>query len=409
MNSSKVDASSDAMREITAIDLTHAAPRKQPYETPSPVVKVKDIRWIFRPAGRDYGRTVRHRIRTGSICLSMAEIVLNQLDELHYTIEMPGQKPIEGTRSPGWLAVKADGKWTKFGVRHFWQNCPKELFVSKDGIGVRLWAGNEPFEWEGGLAKTHEVVLDLSPDKPETMHLDPLRAIMPPAWVCGTEAAGALMPANAGVAADASLLGGAAGDRHAAVGQRHAVRLSRLRRRLHGRPVQGQERVPGSRVRRRRTTSCSQFLRTGEPWYLRCRPRPWPATRPTSTPSNFTRPAVEAQPAAHHHRGRARPRLPPRPAAALPADRRAAAAGDGRAKWATGSPATLEQRRGRRQRAADRLVAVRADRPLRGHPRPEVPARPARRCATGCSTGRRRRASSRSAGTTASRSSTASP
>jgi formylglycine-generating enzyme required for sulfatase activity len=175
------------------LTLTHAALRKPPYETPSPVVKVRDIRWIFRPAGTI--SEVRFGTESGPVDLPVdGDIVLNQPDELHYTIDIPGQKSIVGTRSPGWLAVNVDGKWTRFGVRHFWQNCPKQLFVSKDGFGVRLWAGKEPFEWEGGLAKTHEIILEISPDKPDTMHLDPLRAVIPPAWVCGTKAAGALMP-----------------------------------------------------------------------------------------------------------------------------------------------------------------------------------------------------------------------
>ncbi|NLH16205.1 MAG: SUMF1/EgtB/PvdO family nonheme iron enzyme [Phycisphaerae bacterium] len=175
------------------LTVTHAVARKQPYETPNPVVKVKDIRWVFRPAGEI--TAVRFGSESGVVDVPVdSEVVLDQPDELHYTIERPGQKPIEGTRSPGWLGVQANGRWTKFGLRHFWQNCPKQLFVSKDNFGVRLWAGKEPFEWEGGLAKTHEVVLEMSLDKPETMHLDPLRAVIPPAWVCGTKAAGALMP-----------------------------------------------------------------------------------------------------------------------------------------------------------------------------------------------------------------------
>ncbi len=183
----------NGMCQILRPTLIHAVARKQPYETPSPVVKVKDIRWIFRPAGEI--TAVRFGTESGPVDFPVeGEIVLNQPDELHYTIERVGQKPIEGTRSPGWLAVQANGQWTKFGVRHFWQNCPKQLFASKESFGVRLWAGKEPFEWEGGLAKTHEVVLEMSPDKPETMHLDPLRAVIPPAWVCGTKAAGALMP-----------------------------------------------------------------------------------------------------------------------------------------------------------------------------------------------------------------------
>lgn len=190
---SQVIFTSNGMRQILCPTLIHAVPRKLPYETPNPAVKVKDVRWIFRPAGQI--SAVRFGTESESVDLPVdGEVVLNQPDELHYTIEQAGQKPIEGTRSPGWIAVQANGQWTKFGVRHFWQNCPKQLFVSKDGFGVRLWASKEPFEWEGGLAKTHEVIVEISPDKPDTMHLEPLRAVIPPAWVCGTKAAGALMP-----------------------------------------------------------------------------------------------------------------------------------------------------------------------------------------------------------------------
>ncbi len=81
-------------------------------------------------------------------------------------------------------------------MRHFWQNHSKTLFLDQHLIGVRLWSGSEPFLWEGGLAKTHELVIDVSQAMPARCEMAPLRAVAPPQWMCGTQAAGALLPRN---------------------------------------------------------------------------------------------------------------------------------------------------------------------------------------------------------------------
>jgi formylglycine-generating enzyme required for sulfatase activity len=119
---------------------------------------------------------------------------LLQPDDLNFTARRGDDSIAKGTRSPGWLAVQGRSGWVSVGLRHFWQNHPKALFCSPESVGVRLWAGVRPFEWEGGLAKTHEIVLDFSEAQPSSMDLEPLRVIQPAAWACGTQALGPIVP-----------------------------------------------------------------------------------------------------------------------------------------------------------------------------------------------------------------------
>jgi hypothetical protein len=119
-----------------------------------------------------------------------------QFDDLNFEILGDGKKVAKGTRLPGWLAMPANKGWLILGVRHFWQNHPKELFIMPRAVGVRLWAGRsatDGFDWEGGLAKTHEIIVDFSEGRPTNYELSPLRVTMPPAWACGTEALGGSM------------------------------------------------------------------------------------------------------------------------------------------------------------------------------------------------------------------------
>lgn len=64
-------------------------------------------------------------------------------------------------------AVLGDEQATvTFACRHPWHNAPKEIDVTSKSIRLELypeWA--EPLEWYRGVAKTHEIVLDLRPAK----------------------------------------------------------------------------------------------------------------------------------------------------------------------------------------------------------------------------------------------------
>lgn len=159
----------------------------------APPIAVADasawLRLPGRPALSLYGND-RHGVEP----LPAGErMELLQPDDLRYRVLGDGKEVARGTRLPGWLAFEDQG-WTLIGSRHFWQNCPRSLALTQQSVGLRLWAGLEPFEWEGGLAKTHEMVIDWSPDKPAGFEMEPLRAVLPPAWVCGTQAAGPLVP-----------------------------------------------------------------------------------------------------------------------------------------------------------------------------------------------------------------------
>jgi formylglycine-generating enzyme required for sulfatase activity len=117
-------------------------------------------------------------------------ILVSQPNDLSFQIIRDAENINKGTRAPGWLAVDGKAGWITLGVRRFWQNHPVALFAGRDSIGARLWAGPQPLQWEGGLAKTHEIIVDFSGDKPQQCQLSPLRATAPPAWTCGTEALG---------------------------------------------------------------------------------------------------------------------------------------------------------------------------------------------------------------------------
>ncbi|MBK9138880.1 MAG: formylglycine-generating enzyme family protein [Verrucomicrobia bacterium] len=189
----------------------HAQARQPPWEDLKPQVAVSDWRvalWLANPARQwVIGR------ETGELVLGKATMVaLHQPDDLSYRITTgdvelvtgrpaPDRKAASiteatGTRAPGWISAAGEPGSVTLGVRDFWQNHPKALFSFGPLFGVRLWAGDTPMVWEGGLAKTHEFVIELA-DAPAVPGVAPLLGIVPPAWACGSEAAGALLPRDA--------------------------------------------------------------------------------------------------------------------------------------------------------------------------------------------------------------------
>lgn len=181
----RVEATAGSSRVHALLTLTHKAPR-------TALVNIRNATVRFNvPTAHNVAILGADR---GSAVVPDGRLVtLDQLDDLRYEIHRDGARTAEGTRAPGWIATGGADGWLTLGVRHFWQDAPKQLFATPQSVGVRLWAGKEPFDWEGGLAKTHEIILDLGAARPEQVELDPLRASMPPAWACGTEAFGAPM------------------------------------------------------------------------------------------------------------------------------------------------------------------------------------------------------------------------
>lgn len=124
-----------------------------------------------------------------------APVELAQGNDLRFEVEAQGEPALEGTRAAGWIAGQRDGMWHVVAVPHFWQNHPASLAVTPQGIVFRMWHGSQPFDWEGGLAKTWEIIIDTAREQPKAVHTTPLRLSIPPAWSCGTNAIGApLLP-----------------------------------------------------------------------------------------------------------------------------------------------------------------------------------------------------------------------
>ncbi len=189
----RVQAVAGSPRVNLLLTLTHLAKRLNPPEKVAPVAQVTDASLMLSlptpPREAVFGTD-----RGTQAVPAGKRIELDQPDDLRYAITADGRAVAGGTRAPGWVALRGAQGWIVFGLRHFWQNHAKTLFVTPEAAGVRLWAGAQPFEWEAGLAKTHEIVLDFASEAPAACVLDPLRAAVPPAWACGTEAVGPMLP-----------------------------------------------------------------------------------------------------------------------------------------------------------------------------------------------------------------------
>ena len=177
------------------LTVLYARPRTQPWDDRQPQCQVANWRWGLRlpqPAGVLLFGTERTPVR----CAAAESVGLYQSDDLHYEVKLGQQTLAQGTRSAGWISAGLGDAAITLGVRHFWQNHSKRLFSDGPVIGAQLWAGSDPFVWEGGLAKTHELVIDVAAACPADFETTPLYAVPPPQWMCGTQAAGALLPRN---------------------------------------------------------------------------------------------------------------------------------------------------------------------------------------------------------------------
>ena len=174
------------------LTVLHAAARQPPWEDLQPRVAVADWRLAVRLA-EPAARRVLGREAGAWEAPDAGTVELRQPDDLGYRITADGRELAAGTRAPGWVAAAGTGGAVSLGVRHFWQNHPIGLRAGTTELGVCFWAGEVPLDWEGGLAKTHELVLAVG-EALTAPAVTPLLGLVPPAWVCGTEAAGALLP-----------------------------------------------------------------------------------------------------------------------------------------------------------------------------------------------------------------------
>lgn len=193
----RIHATAGSSQLNVLLTLTHFAERikaKSEYEKPMPSVSVLEASVSCNLAGAATqivfgGDRGVHSFPAGNLT------ELLQPDDLTYSITQAGKRIGGGTRAPGWVTAKTSDGSVTLGQRHFWQHHAEALDADSKALTLKMWAGKEPFEWEAGLAKTHEIVLNFSKDAPnEKVVLEPMRVVMPPSWACGTGAAGTLLP-----------------------------------------------------------------------------------------------------------------------------------------------------------------------------------------------------------------------
>lgn len=86
-------------------------------------------------------------------------VTLAQLEEGSYSLVQAGQTNAVGLRAAGWVQVTDQRQSLSVGVEDFWQQFPKTINVSSNGIRLGLLPAEagQPFDLDQGLAKTHTV------------------------------------------------------------------------------------------------------------------------------------------------------------------------------------------------------------------------------------------------------------
>ncbi len=147
------------------------------------------------------------------------DIRLFQVDHTHY--ELSGASERGGARAPGSLSASTEAGTVTAVIRDFWQQWPKSLEIQGKQIRLGLCPTLEPKQYDGleplekwyylfrgasymiktGVAKSHEVWLRFSPDRPDEQAFcaaaqTPLVAAADPEWAIATGAWGDLVPAG---------------------------------------------------------------------------------------------------------------------------------------------------------------------------------------------------------------------
>lgn len=131
--------------------------------------------------------------------LTKGEAKLVQWTEGNYSIGTN-----QGFKAPGWVQASDGRNGFLVSLRDFWQQFPKVIGVSEEGIRIGLYPeeAQKPFDMDQGLAKTYELLFDfhagdLDPilaHNAVKMRDHPLFAAAPPKWYCDSEAFGDLEP-----------------------------------------------------------------------------------------------------------------------------------------------------------------------------------------------------------------------
>lgn len=146
---------------------------------------------------------------------------LRQLTESQFECQQ-GATVTRGLRAPGWAAWSSPRGCALIAIQHFWQQYPKALRLDQEAVTAELYAAaaKEPLDWDQGLAKTHEFLLDFAapPDAAACAARvqafeHPLLALAPAQWYCASGVFGDLAPFNFDLFPDYETLTEASGDK----------------------------------------------------------------------------------------------------------------------------------------------------------------------------------------------------
>jgi hypothetical protein len=142
----------------------------------------KISRTIFGADGKEIGLDFKKKVE------------LLQEGAYGFRMDVDGRRKGEGKRADGWLKVNSGRKNLYLGVKYFWQNHPIALVSQNSECGFSIFNKEEPFEWEGGLAKTFDFYLTISENGNKQPPNDSLVGIIPPSWIAGTKSLDDLLP-----------------------------------------------------------------------------------------------------------------------------------------------------------------------------------------------------------------------
>lgn len=143
---------------------------------------------------------------------------LRQWRETAYEF-VSGPRLARGIQAPGWVLCSNETLRVLTAVRDFAPQFPKTLQADARQCRIELYAAGaaEPFDWDQGLAKTHDLLLDFAPPAAAGAAVEaweqPLFAVAPPAWYCTSGAFGDLAPFDWDLFPDYETLTQASGDK----------------------------------------------------------------------------------------------------------------------------------------------------------------------------------------------------
>jgi hypothetical protein len=191
-------------------------------DQPRPVwVRDLSLRWPARLPNETVlagGQPTAHQARLGA----GQPLLLTQLREGGYTVRRPEGGTEGGFHAPGWIEVANGDAGLLVACRHFWQQHPKVFSAGPESLRLGLYPAEaaQPFEWDQGLAKTHELLLDfhagtLTAEQGAaraTALEQPLFAVAPAGWYCDSKVFGDLWPFDFDRFPDYETLTDASGD-----------------------------------------------------------------------------------------------------------------------------------------------------------------------------------------------------